>query len=122
MAGRLRKQFDALHKLSWAVHEAAEQLVEAAPSGVFSDENFLKREFDELMDEKTRLWHEALEGIATCDDALCRLHDMLSERIGKLPTFRPPQMVEASAEPPAELAVSPPRDSGTAIPDTSAGS
>jgi len=104
MAGRLRTQLKLLFDLSWAVHELSERVSDAAPSGVFSFENTLKRIRDEPLDEKTELWHDAQDGINECDEALARLHELLDERIRKLPTYRPPVLPPSETPPqPAAL-------------------
>jgi hypothetical protein len=60
-------------------------------------ENTLKRIRDEPLDEKTELWHDAQDGINECDEALARLHELLDERIRKLPTYRPPPATAAAS-------------------------
>lgn len=106
MAGRLRTQLKLICDLSWAVHELSDRVFDAAPDGVFSDENALKRIAGETLDEKTELWHIARDGIFECDEALARLHELLEERVRKLPTYRPPgtSIGEPVTAPPADSA------------------
>src|SRR5262245_15418202 len=104
MAGRLRTQLKRLFELSCEVHELSERVLEAAPAGVFSIENTLKRLGGDELDEKAELWNVARDGISEADDALDRLHGLLHERVSKLPTYRPPAAPtgKSAAVPPVE--------------------